>query len=60
VIFPDPAEGTNGLQRIPLPFSVQYFYGNDMSMRHDAAINAVGKDAVSAGDTRDMAHGCEI
>ena len=52
-----PSQGTNGLCRISLPFSVQDFDGNDAGVGGDAAVNAVGKSAVSAGNTCDMSHG---
>ena len=54
-----PSQGPYRLLRISLTGPIQDFDGNDIHFRGDTAINAVGKGAVSAGDTRDVGHGCE-
>ena len=52
-----PSKGANGLGGISLTAPVEDFDGNDIDMRGDSAIDALRKDTVSAGDTRDMGHG---
>ena len=47
------------LGRIPLSVAVQDLEGNDICLRGDSLPDAVGEKPVSAGNTRDMGHGCE-
>lgn len=52
-----PSKGANGLSGISLTASVEDLDGNDIYMGGNPAIDALRKDTVSAGNTRDMDHG---
>lgn len=54
-----PSKCFDCLSGVSLPAVIQDLKGNDVCLRSDALPDAVGKIAISAGDSRDMGHGCE-